>query len=92
MYRPMRAWPSSAVLQLIAANAYVLWGLGALLGIVAIVPRVLELKGQPPESLTVFGITGAILLVTLICLFFQNRLNRELARRLDYREHSSSAP
>jgi hypothetical protein len=82
MYRPITDWPSRAVLQVIAANAYALWGLGMLLGVVAVVPRVLELKGQAPESLAVFGITGVILLLTLVCLFFQNRLNRELARRL----------
>ena len=82
VYRPIRDWPSNTLLQLIAANAYALWGLGAFLGMVVIVPRVLELKGRPPESLTVFGITGVILLLTLGCLFFQNRLNREVWRRL----------
>jgi len=65
-----------------SANAYALWGLGAFLGIIVVVPRVMELKGQPAENLTVFGITGAILLLTLGCLFFLNRLNRELERRL----------
>ncbi len=82
MYRSLRDWPSSTVLQLVAANAYALWVLGAFLGIVVVVPRVQELKGLPPESLTVFGITGVILLVTLGCLYFQNRLSRELERRL----------
>jgi len=83
VFRSLRDWPSSTVLQLIAANAYALWALGSMLGLVVIVPRVLELKGQPPESLTVFEITGVILLLTLGCLLFQNRLNREIGRRLD---------
>jgi hypothetical protein len=83
VFRPMRDWPIDTVLQLIAANAYVLWGLGVILGMVIVVPRVQELKGQPPESLTVFEITAAILLLTLVWLFFQNRLNRELSRRIE---------
>jgi len=32
--------------------------------------------------LTVFGITAAILLLTLGCIFFLNRINRELKGRL----------
>lgn len=82
MLRPVRDWPTSALLQLLAANAYALWALGAFLGLVAAVPRVLELKGQAADSLTVFGIMAAILLLTLGCLFTVNRLNRELERRL----------
>lgn len=82
MFRPIRDWPTSSLLQLVAANAYALWALGAILGIVAVVPRVLELKGQPAESLTIFGIMAVILLLTLGCLFTVNRLNRELERRL----------
>jgi len=83
VFRPIRDWPSSSLLQLTAANAYALWALGAFLGIVTVVPRVLELKGQPAESMTIFGITAVILLLTLGCLFTVNRLNRELGRRLD---------
>lgn len=83
MFRPLRDWPSSILLQLAAASAYALWALGAFLGIVVVVPRVLELKGRPAESLTVFGITAGLLLLTLACLFIVNRLYRELARRLD---------
>ena len=83
MFRPIRDWPSSSLLQLTAANAYALWVLGAFLGIVTVVPRVLELKGQPAESLTIFGVMAALLLSTLGCLFFLNRLNRELERRLN---------
>jgi len=82
MYRPLKDWPSSTLLQLIAANAYALWALGALLGMVVVVPRVMELKGRPPEDITVFGIVATVLLLTLGCLFFQNRLNREVGRRL----------
>ena len=82
MFRPIRVWPSSLLLQVAAAYAYALWALGAVLGIVAVVPRVLELKGQPAESLTIFGITAVILFLTLGCLFTVNRLNRELGRRL----------
>jgi hypothetical protein len=74
--------PSRSLLQLCNGLAYCLWGLGAFLGIVAVVPRVLELKGQPPDSLTVFGITGALLLLTVGCVFALSRLNRELERRL----------
>jgi hypothetical protein len=83
MFRPIKDWPSSLLLQLTASNAYALWVLGALLGIVTVVPRVAELKGQPADSLTIFGITAALLLLTLGCLFFLNRLNRELERRLN---------
>lgn len=74
--------PSRSLLQLYNGLAYTLWALGAFLGIIAVVPRVLELKGQPAESLTVFGITAALLLLTVGCVFALSRLHRELERRL----------
>jgi hypothetical protein len=72
---------SHSLLRLYSALAYTLWGLGAFLGIIAVLPRVLELKGQPAESLTVFGITAAILVLTVGCVLSLNRLNRELELR-----------
>ncbi len=85
--RPIRDWPSSTLLQLAKGHAYAFWCLGAVLGIVTVIPRVQELKGQPAEDLTVFGVTGMILLLTLGCLFTLSRLTRELERRLDQSEH-----
>ena len=82
VYRPIADWPSNTLLLLTSRLAYTLWILGAFLGLVTVMPRVLELKGQPPENLTVFGITAAILLLTLGCILFLNRINKELKGRL----------
>ncbi len=82
MHKHLSDLPGRSLLQLYRGLAYALWVLGAFLGIVTVVPRVLELKGQPAENLTVFGVTGAILILTVGCVFALSRLASELERRL----------
>ena len=82
MHKRLNDLPYRSLLQLYRGFAYALWVLGAFLGIIAVVPRVLELKGQPLENLTVLGIAAVILLLTLGCVFSLSRLSSELERRL----------
>jgi uncharacterized integral membrane protein len=80
--KPFTDWPRGALLHLHKTLAYGLFFLGALLGVVTVTPRVMELKGGPPDSLVVASLMGGVLLVALLCIVVIMRISRELDRRL----------
>ena len=81
-FKPLTDWPRGALLHLHKTLAYALFFLGAFLGFVTVTPRVMELKGEPPDSLLVASLIGGILLVALLCIAPIVRISRELERRL----------
>ena len=80
--KPLTDWPRGALLHLHKTLAHALFFLGAFLGFAAVTPRVMELKGEPPDSLLVASLIGGILLVALLCIALIVRISRELERRL----------
>ena len=80
--KPLTDWPRGVLLHLRKTLAYTLFVLGTFLGFTAVTPRVMELKGEPPDSLLVASLTGGILLVALLCIALIVRISRELERRL----------
>ncbi len=82
MRRRLSELPTESLLHLTSGMAYLLWCLGIILSMTMVAPRILELKGQPPESATVFAIVAVVLGVTFGCVFIHSRLMREVGRRL----------
>ena len=82
MPRPLNDWPGAALLHVHKALAYLLFFLGALLGIATTIPHVLELKGEAPDNLAMLAIIGGLLLVATLCIAGISRISREVEARL----------
>ena len=80
--KPLTDWPRGALLHLHKTLAYALFFLGAFLGFVTVTPRLMELKGEPPDSLLVASLLAGILAISLVCIVLIVRISRELERRL----------
>lgn len=82
MRKRLREVPTGLLLHLTRGMSYLFWGLGTILGLTIVLPRILELKGQVSDSETIFAVTAGVLIVTLGCLFIHSRLVNEIERRL----------
>ena len=81
--KPLSDWPPAALLHLHKSLAYGLFFLGAFFGFVTMMPRVMELRGEEPDSMLAAGVIAGLLALALLIIVFIDRISRELERRLD---------